>query len=612
MSDQQKIWFVYLTDHHEGPFTPAEVAEKVTQGLVTAQTLGWKDGMAEWVPIDSIPELSAAMAAGASAAASGEAPAGAAEGDGFSLAQMLAAQQGGGEAPAAEFTSGADALASVASGVNEHGGPAAAANYDSGMPGPDDEVWTLRVGAQVNGLYSLNQLKNMAAAGDVPPTAMLWHAGWTDFQPLAAVPELGAVKAGAARRSGNTMGSGITKRPGLAPITAAANVGEDDITDTNINAPEGESGGKGLKAVIAKVTALLKRKPKELKPDPGKPSFTKGKGKVTPKGGLASKIKRVAAVMFLLLVVAGGGAAYYLFLASPLPRDLDVLPDDLEQMTEVVKAPETEGGKLYLASARGTEEMPADDVNPKFYVATNLAEGTPVVIELTGKPGSLVNRTTFTKQYSSSVGKNKLAVFERLDDDGKPLPMGEYAVKVSAGGATPLAFDRFMGGRKSAAYQDRLKKYKDKLQGDYDKEMQELREMIDTLKQIHGDLAKRLADFKVVGALPSNKVRLQSDWKGFGPPSLAMLTQLDQKLKARNATGGATFHPRAFQDVATTMGQLQQLLTAHGQRIDGMAPSANPDELDAAVLAGITSLEQLLAQLLVKSPFDLPATNGNK
>ena len=59
MSDDQKIWFIYLTDHHEGPFTPAEVAEKIGQGMLTAQSLGWKDGMPEWLPIESIPELSA-------------------------------------------------------------------------------------------------------------------------------------------------------------------------------------------------------------------------------------------------------------------------------------------------------------------------------------------------------------------------------------------------------------------------------------------------------------------------------------------------------------------------------------------------------------------------
>ena len=607
MSDQQKIWFVYITDHHEGPFTPAEVAEKVTQGQVTAQTLGWKDGMAEWVPIDSIPELQAAINAASAPAAADPAAAGG-EGEGFSLAQMLAAQQGGGEAPAADFTSGADALAAIPSGVNEHGAPAAAANYDSGMPGPDEEVWTLRVGAQVNGLYSLNQLKSMAAAGDVPPTSMLWHAGWTDFQPLASVPELASVRA--AKRSGNTVGSGVMKRPaGLAPITAAANVGDDDDTDTNIGAPSDEPGSRGLKGVLAKVAGIFKRKPKELKPDAGKPSFTKGKGKVTPKGGLVAKIKRVAAISFLLLLVAGGGAAYFLFLASPLPRDLDVIPEDLEQMTETVKAPETEGGRLYLAPARGTEEVPADDTSPKFYVATNLAEGTAVTMQITGKPGSLVNRTSFTKQYFANVGANKLAVFERLDDDGKPLPMGEYSVKVTAGGATPLSFDRFMGGRKSAAYQDRLKKYKDKLQGDYDKEMQELREMIDTLKGIHSDMAKRLADYKVVGTVAANRPRLQADWRGFGPTSLGILTQLDQKLKGRNASGASTFHPRAFQDVATTLAQLQQLLQAHGQRVEGQLPAANPDELDASVQAGITSLEQLLAQLLVKSPFDLPAAS---
>ena len=37
MSEEQKIWFIYITDHHEGPFTISEIKEKVTQGLANKQ-----------------------------------------------------------------------------------------------------------------------------------------------------------------------------------------------------------------------------------------------------------------------------------------------------------------------------------------------------------------------------------------------------------------------------------------------------------------------------------------------------------------------------------------------------------------------------------------------
>ncbi|RZA07333.1 MAG: DUF4339 domain-containing protein [Proteobacteria bacterium] len=478
----------------------------------------------------------------------------------------------------------------------------------------------------MSGLFSLNQLQNMAASGDVPPHALLWHSGWTDFQPLSTVPELAnAAQSKRFAGGGNTLGGGIPgaaslagRKPVFAPITSAANVGDEERTDTNISTGKfktGAAGGAGLKNLLEKFTAKFSKKKASAAPRAagektrtglvGQPTFTKGSGKVAPKGGKAESLKRVLMLVFFFTLLAAGGYGYLTFFASPIPSDLDVIADDMELLKETVKAPAAEGGRLYLAPARGTDETPADDNAPKFYVGTNLPAGTAISLSIVGKPGSLVNRVSFEKQFSAVVGENHLAVFERLEDEGKPLPMGEYAVKVNADGATPLSFDRFMGGKKGAVYQDRLKKYKDKLQAEYDKEMQELRETIDTLKALSGDTAKKIAEYKAGWNNQANRARLQSDWKSFGGSAQAMLTQLDQKLKARDAAGGATYQPNAFKDVGTTLAQLQQLVLAHGQRLGGAAPTVNFDELESFVQAGVAGLEQTLTQALMKSPFDV-------
>ncbi len=158
MSTETKIWFVYLSDHHEGPFTPEEVAEKVKQGVVNAQSLGWKDGMAEWVPLESIPELKSALDGGGAAGA-----AGAPGDDGFSLAQMLASQQQGTPAAgdnageASEFTGATSVLSSmvqsamsnnptdagsISIGLDAEPGAATAQAKGAAPVGPDEEVWT--------------------------------------------------------------------------------------------------------------------------------------------------------------------------------------------------------------------------------------------------------------------------------------------------------------------------------------------------------------------------------------------------------------------------------------------------------------------------------------
>jgi hypothetical protein len=609
MNDQ--IWFIYLADHHEGPFTPAEVAAKVAAGAVTAQSLGWKDGMAEWVPIESIPELSAALTASAPeslAAPAPAAPAAAGE-EGFSLAQLLVQQQSGGPAAAPaedlNISDNASVLSSLATAAQSSQGSETPAG-SAGSPSPEEEVWTLRIGSQVSGLHSLNRLKALAGDGEIPPDAMLWRPGWSDFQIVSAVPEVGSARrqrkmtsnqSGANSQANLNSGkTGLLQRGGLAPITAGANVGNDEPTD-----PKLEIGGSlgGFKGLLARVKGLMRRKESARQ---AKVTSTKFTAKAVS-GGVKDKVKKLALVFGVLAVLAAGGAGYIFFFSSPIPSDLDVIADDLEAMNIVAAAPKDAGSKLHLALARGTEDNPADDTAPKFYVATNLPEGTPITLALTGKSGTLVNRITFEKAYTAPVGKNKMAVFERVQDDGKPLPMGEYTLKLSADGSEPVTLERFLGGKKGGLYNDRLKKYKDRLQAEYDKEMQELREYIDTLKSVQADVSRRMAEYKSGWAAPAGRARILADWKSYSLTALGMITQLDTKLKGRNAP--QIFQPRAFEDVVTTLSQLQQLIQIHSQRLEGATPAANPEEIEGLATAGVLSLEMFLTQALVKSPFEV-------
>lgn len=44
----QKKWFVYLTDHHEGPFSLAELQTQMEQGSITPKHYVWCQGMPDW------------------------------------------------------------------------------------------------------------------------------------------------------------------------------------------------------------------------------------------------------------------------------------------------------------------------------------------------------------------------------------------------------------------------------------------------------------------------------------------------------------------------------------------------------------------------------------
>jgi hypothetical protein len=50
-------WYVGVHGQQKGPLTSAALAEKVTGGEVTAETLVWRQGMPAWTPAGQLPEL---------------------------------------------------------------------------------------------------------------------------------------------------------------------------------------------------------------------------------------------------------------------------------------------------------------------------------------------------------------------------------------------------------------------------------------------------------------------------------------------------------------------------------------------------------------------------
>ena len=60
-TELQKKWFVYLADHHEGPFDAAELSDKKSSGPISQQSYVWAEGMADWKPLVEVTELSTAM-----------------------------------------------------------------------------------------------------------------------------------------------------------------------------------------------------------------------------------------------------------------------------------------------------------------------------------------------------------------------------------------------------------------------------------------------------------------------------------------------------------------------------------------------------------------------
>ncbi|MGZ3707521.1 MAG: DUF4339 domain-containing protein [Bdellovibrionota bacterium] len=57
----EKKWFVYLGDHHEGPFSLEDIQSKMGEGAVSTGTYVWADGMPDWKLMTEVQAFDALM-----------------------------------------------------------------------------------------------------------------------------------------------------------------------------------------------------------------------------------------------------------------------------------------------------------------------------------------------------------------------------------------------------------------------------------------------------------------------------------------------------------------------------------------------------------------------
>lgn len=53
----EKKWFVYVGDHHEGPFSLEDIQSKMAGGAVNPDSYVWMDGMADWKMMNEVPDF---------------------------------------------------------------------------------------------------------------------------------------------------------------------------------------------------------------------------------------------------------------------------------------------------------------------------------------------------------------------------------------------------------------------------------------------------------------------------------------------------------------------------------------------------------------------------
>jgi len=51
----EKKWYIYMSDHHEGPYSLADLQQKMILGEATSGSYVWAEGMADWAQMTEIP-----------------------------------------------------------------------------------------------------------------------------------------------------------------------------------------------------------------------------------------------------------------------------------------------------------------------------------------------------------------------------------------------------------------------------------------------------------------------------------------------------------------------------------------------------------------------------
>src|SRR5690606_23277524 len=57
-------WFVAIDRQQAGPFDDAALAARIREGVVTRESLVWREGLAAWTPAREVPELGSFFRAG--------------------------------------------------------------------------------------------------------------------------------------------------------------------------------------------------------------------------------------------------------------------------------------------------------------------------------------------------------------------------------------------------------------------------------------------------------------------------------------------------------------------------------------------------------------------
>jgi hypothetical protein len=304
---------------------------------------------------------------------------------------------------------------------------------------------------------------------------------------------------------------------------------------------------------------------------------------------------------------------------APIQLPEGLKPSTLESLREAVFSdPEK---SIQIASG-----LPVgDELNPSFVITSNLPDGAELVLMLRGKEGTLLNAITFEKKVIAEI-QGHVAVAQKFTYEGnKPLPRGEYILAVYESDKQPIEVKEvlasaeakgskfrakndlvpaqkvafsvdtyFLGGKKDATYQARLKDFNDRIRGKLTQEANELRQVALFLESLANDGANQ---FSALAQQASGTAKTAA-WKTWSEKHAKMITQLSAmvaKSSSNNQEGAEILLSSIYHKASNVQSSVDRLhkvqaeyLTKGGDftkvRQEAVATSALLGELKQAII----------------------------
>jgi len=143
---EEKIWYLYILDHQEGPFSESEVQKLLHSERIKETNYVWKAGMEDWSPISQVQDL---------------------KNDSSLSSTSISTKK-------------------LSSSLEKEKTLAARANQRRNLEGQiREKIWTLNSNGKHLGPFSMAEIVLYVLREEAHPMDFIWREGWTGWQMLS-------------------------------------------------------------------------------------------------------------------------------------------------------------------------------------------------------------------------------------------------------------------------------------------------------------------------------------------------------------------------------------------------------------------------------------------